>query len=123
MEVQELDNNTKKELLAFLMEFITDERKQRFLDIVEKRTKHITIALEDIFQPHNASAVLRSCDCFGIQNVHIIENKYKYNVNPDVALGSPKWLDLFRYNDTEFNTTECLTKLKNDGYKIIYRFI
>jgi tRNA (guanosine-2'-O-)-methyltransferase len=119
MEIQGLDNNTKNDLLTFLMEFITDERKQRFLDIVEKRTKYITIALEDIFQPHNASAVLRSCDCFGIQNVHIIENKYKYNVNPDVALGSPKWLDLFRYDRTEFNTTECLTKLKNDGYRII----
>jgi len=119
MELQRLENNTKKDLLNFLIEFVTDERKQRFLDVVEKRTRYITIVLEDIFQPHNASAVLRSCDCFGIQNVHIIENKYKYNVNPDVALGSPKWLDLFRYNNSDFNTVECLTKLKNDGYRII----
>lgn len=119
MEIHELDSTAKNDLLKYLFEFITDERKERFLDVISKRTRHITIVLEDIFQPHNASAVLRSCDCFGIQDVHIIENKYKYNVNPDVALGSPKWLNLFRYNRSEFNTVDCLNSLKNNGYRII----
>lgn len=119
MEIHELDSTAKNDLLKYLFEFITDERKERFIDVISKRTRHITIVLEDIFQPHNASAVLRSCDCFGIQDVHIIENKYKYNVNPDVALGSPKWLNLFRYNRSEFNTVDCLNSLKNNGYRII----
>jgi tRNA (guanosine-2'-O-)-methyltransferase len=119
MELQNLNYKTQKQLLEFLFEFITDERKNRFLEVVDMRTKYLTIVLEDIFQPHNASAVLRSCDCFGIQNVHIIENKYKYNVNPDVALGSPKWLDLYRYNNGDFNTADCLNKLKDEGYRIV----
>lgn len=119
MEIHELDSTAKNDLLKYLFEFITDERKERFIDVISKRTRHITIVLEDIFQPHNASAVLRSCDCFGIQDVHIIENKYKYNVNPDVALGSPKWLNLFRYNRSDFNTVDCLNSLKNNGYRII----
>ena len=60
--------------LDFLYQFITDERKERFEEVLAYRTRHITVVLEDIFQPHNASAVLRSCDLTGIQDVHIIEN-------------------------------------------------
>ncbi len=119
MELFKLNHKTQKQLLDFLFQFITDDRKSRFLEVIDLRTRYLTVVLEDIFQPHNASAVLRSCDCFGIQNVHIIENKYKYNVNPDVALGSPKWLDLYRYNKTDFNTVECLKQLKKDGYRIV----
>ena len=56
-------------LLGFLSQFITDERKQRFEDVLDYRTRHLTVVLEDIFQPHNASAVLRSCDLRGIQDI------------------------------------------------------
>jgi len=113
------DIETNKELAEFLMTFITPERKQKFLDHIRYRTRYIAIALEDIYQPHNASAVLRTCDCFGIQDVHIIENRNKYEVNPDVALGSSKWLNLFTYNQHENNTTPCLKSLKEKGYRII----
>src|SRR5580704_11249092 len=95
----------KTELITYLSQFVTEERKKRFEEVLQSRTRHIAIALEDIYQPHNASAVLRSCDCFGIQDVHIIENENKYTVNPDVALGSYKWLTLNRYNKKESNNT------------------
>ncbi|MFA6923830.1 MAG: RNA methyltransferase [Bacteroidales bacterium] len=108
-----------KELIKFLSQFITENRKNKFEEIIKLRTKHITVILEDIFQPHNASAVLRSCDCFGIQDVHIIENKNKYKVNPDVALGSANWLTLHHYNEQKNNTLYCINKLKKNGYKII----
>ena len=107
-----------KELISFLSGFITDERKQRFEGVLKNRTRHIAIGLEDIFQPHNASAVLRSCDCFGIQDVHIIENANKYTVNPDVALGSYKWLTMQRYNKGTSNTLDCIQSLKAKGYAI-----
>jgi len=68
--------------------------------------------LEDIYQPHNASAVLRSCDLTGVQDVHIIENKNEYEVNPEVALGSSKWLSLVKYNSKENNTTDAIKSLK-----------
>ena len=91
----------------------------KFDQVIQFRTRYLTIVLEDIFQPHNASAVLRSCDCFGIQDVHIIENSNKYQINPHVALGSSKWLNLFRYNAAEHNTRACLQHLKNTGYRIV----
>jgi tRNA (guanosine-2'-O-)-methyltransferase len=113
------DRATKRKLLEYLETMITDNRKEKFSEILLNRTRFITIVLEDIFQPHNASAVLRTCDCFGIQDVHIIENRNRYEVNPDVALGSSKWLSLFKYNQAENNTATCLDRLKEQGYRII----
>ena len=109
----------KEELIKYLVENITENRNALFDKVIEDRTNYITVVLEDIFQPHNASAVLRSCDCFGIQDVHIIENRNKYNVNPDVALGSSKWLSMQRYNEQDNNTREALRNLKKQGYRIV----
>jgi len=109
----------KQQLYSFLSGFISENKKNKFEEIILQRTRYITVVLEDIFQPHNASAVLRSCDCFGVQDVHIIENKNKYEINPDVALGSSKWLSLYRYHETKNNTKACLQQLKAKGYRII----
>ena len=109
----------KKSLIEYMGQFLTDERKSRFNDILPHRTRHITIVLENIFQPQNASAVLRTCDCLGVQDVHIIENGNKYNVNPSVALGSNKWLSMHYYNEASNNTAQCIELLKKRGYKIV----
>src|SRR5580698_6128827 len=106
------------ELISYLSGFVTEERKKRFDEVIKNRTRHVTIGLEDIFQPHNASAVLRSCDCFGIQDVHIIENENKYTFNPNVSLGSEKWLTLKRYNDGDKSLDNCIDVLKKQGYAI-----
>jgi tRNA (guanosine-2'-O-)-methyltransferase len=114
-----MDLNKKKALLDFLLGFISDNKRNKFDAIIANRTRYLTVVLEDIYQPHNASAVLRSCDCFGIQDVHIIENENPYEVNPDVALGSSKWLDLIKYNTTKNNTPAALAALKAKGYRIV----
>ncbi len=106
-------------LLDFLYQFITDERKKRFDQVLSNRTRYLTIVLEDIFQPHNASAVLRSCDLAGVQDIHIIENRNVYDINPDIVVGSTKWLDLHKYNEEEFNTPAVFDKLHSKGYKIV----
>lgn len=109
----------KEELVKFLSEHVTENRNELFDKVLKDRTRYLTVVLEDIYQSHNASAVLRSCDCFGIQDVHIIENRNKYNINKDVALGSSKWLSLSKYNTEENNTRTALRKLKADGYRIV----
>jgi tRNA (guanosine-2'-O-)-methyltransferase len=111
---------TNTELIEYLEKFVTDKRKELFFDIIRHRTRYITVAMEDIFQSQNASAVLRTCDCLGIQDVHIIENYNKYQVNPDVALGAHKWLSLKKYNSkTLDNTEDAIINLKKNGYRII----
>lgn len=106
-------------LLDTLLNSVSENRKKRFFEIIQNRTRHITMVIENVFQPHNASAVLRSCDCFGIQDVHIIENYNTYEVDPNIALGASKWLNMYKYNEMENNTVSCLKTLKNKGYKLI----
>lgn len=108
-----------KELAEYLSGFVTENRLRRFNEVIAHRTRHVTVALEDIYQPHNAAAVLRSCDCFGIQDVHVIENQNKFDPNPDVELGSLKWITLYKYNSKPENTSDCIAQLKKNGYKIV----
>jgi tRNA (guanosine-2'-O-)-methyltransferase len=109
----------RTELLKYLSPYITPERLKLFNRVIEQRTKYITVVLEDIFQSQNASAVLRSCDCFGIQNVHIIENRNEFQLDTEVSLGSSKWLNLIKYNEEENNSLAAIKKLKSEGYKIV----
>lgn len=108
-----------KHLIDHLSGFVTEKRKDLIFKTIEDRTDYLTVVLEDIYQPHNASAVLRTCDCFGIQTVHVIENRNAYKINPDVALGASQWLDLIKHNTSEHNTLETIEKLRADGYRIV----
>jgi tRNA (guanosine-2'-O-)-methyltransferase len=101
--------------LAYLEGFLTENRKEKFLKILEQRTNHFTIALEDVYQLHNTSAVMRSCEVFGIQNLHVVEEKYGKKIDKEIAMGAQKWVDVNRYN----SNTECLKTLKEKGYQII----
>ncbi|MBI9068819.1 MAG: RNA methyltransferase [Salinivirgaceae bacterium] len=108
-----------KNLINYLSELITKERFELYNKILENRTNYLTVALEDIYQAHNASAVLRTCDCFGVQDVHVIENRNVYDVNPEVALGSYKWVNIIKHNELEENTIATINFLKNKGYRIV----
>lgn len=108
-----------KELIEYLEGFITPKRRDLFEKVISERTKYLTVVLEDIYQSQNASAVLRSCDCFGVQDVHIIENRNEFTIHRDIAMGSSKWLSLNHYQNNSNNTIEAINKLKKDGYRII----
>jgi len=106
-------------LRDYLFGFISENKRHLFETIIRNRTRHLTVVLEDIYQPHNASAVLRSADLFGVQDVHIIENRNTWEVNPDVALGSSKWLTIKKYNQQKDNTLQCYRELRDQGYTIV----
>ena len=101
--------------LSYLENFITENRKNKFMKVLKQRTNHFTVAVEDVFQLHNTSAVMRSCEVFGIQNLHIIEEKYGKTIDKEIAMGAQKWVDVTRYNDIK----NCITTLKEKGYQII----
>lgn len=109
----------EKELIKHLEQFVSPRRVALFDRVLSKRTAYITVLMEDIYQPHNASAVLRTCDCFGIQELNIIEKKNEYQVNPDVALGSDKWLTINKYNGPGDNTINAYASLRERGYRIV----
>ncbi len=103
------------ELVEFLGGYVTENKRQKIEAALDYRTRHITIMLEEIYQPHNASACLRNCDCLGVQDVHIVENLNEYRPKPGVSMGSAKWLSLHRYR----TAGAAMTTLRNRGYRIV----
>jgi tRNA (guanosine-2'-O-)-methyltransferase len=106
-------------LLNYLGQFITPHKKSVMELVLSKRTRHLTVVLEDIFKPHNASAVIRTCDCFGLQDIHVIEKTDQYKVNPYVTRGASQWIDLHKYYRKGTNPVDaCFDTLRKKGYKI-----
>jgi tRNA (guanosine-2'-O-)-methyltransferase len=116
---ENMDWEYKKGLFNLFRGLKLEKRNELMDRVLSDRTRYATVVLENIYQPHNASAVLRSCDCFGVQDVHIIENSYQYELNPHVSLGAAQWLNLHRYGDLENNTADCIHSLKKAGYRIV----
>ncbi|MEZ4802504.1 MAG: RNA methyltransferase [Gelidibacter sp.] len=102
-------------LLEYLESFLTESRKEKYLQVLSQRTKHFTVATEDVYQLHNTSAVIRSCDVFGIQEINIIEERNRKRIDREIAMGAQKWVDLNRYHSAK----ECLSDLKSKGYQIV----
>jgi len=115
-----LDAVTRRALIEHLGSFVTDHKKNMMDQVLAERTDHLALVLEDIYQPHNASACLRTCECLGVQNIHIIEGRNRYEVNPDVVMGSVKWLTLHRYREPgRDNTAACISRLRELGYRVV----
>lgn len=96
------------DLLTYLETYLTDERKQRFLDVLQQRTKYITVAVQDVYQLLNTSAILRSCDVFGLQDLHVIENRFGKRLDKNIAMGAEQWVDVHRYQ----TSSECMGSLR-----------
>ena len=101
--------------LNFLENILTDNRKERFLKVLENRTKHFTVVVEDIFQLHNTSAVMRSCEVFGIQEMNVIEQRFGKRIDKEIAMGAQKWVDINTFD----NISDCIDTIKSKGYQII----
>ncbi|SIS77380.1 TrmH family RNA methyltransferase [Belliella pelovolcani] len=109
----------EKEFLKYLSGYITAHKLAMMEQVMAKRTRYFTVVLEDIYKPHNASAVLRTADCFGIQDVHIIEKKNQYKINPYVTRGAAQWVDIHKYFTPEGSAiASCFGQLRQAGYKI-----
>jgi tRNA (guanosine-2'-O-)-methyltransferase len=117
--VNPLDTDQLCQLINYLEKFVTGNRSRLFEKVLDQRTRYICVVLEDIYQSQNASAVLRTCDCTGIQDAYIIENRYEFTINPEVTLGSAQWIETHRFPSGEGSTTECLNQLKSKGYRIV----
>lgn len=101
-------------LAEYLSGFLLPERRARLREILARRTNHITVVLEDVYDPHNASAVLRSCEAMGIQSVHIVQMRHRFQLKEGVAMGTGKWLTLYNHTDT----AACFELLRSSGYRI-----
>ncbi len=106
---------TDQEVFDYLQQYLTEERKQRIVDVLSRRTRHLTVVMEDVYQMHNTSAVMRSCEIFGIQDLYAISDRYRLKMDKEIAMGAQKWVDLHPYD----NWQQCLEDLRRKGYRII----
>ncbi len=103
------------QLFEYLQSYLTEHRKELFKEVLEKRTQHFTVVTEDVYQLHNTSAVMRSCDVFGIQDLHVIEERLGKRVDREIAMGAQKWVNIHRYPSSQ----KCIQELRKEGYQII----
>ena len=115
-----MNDQINLKLVDHLVSFLSEERNNKFDEVLQNRTRHITIVCEDLYQSHNASAVIRSCEIFGIQDIHILEGKNEFSANNEVSVGSASWIDLHKYgSNAEHDIPYCYEKLRRNGYTII----
>jgi tRNA (guanosine-2'-O-)-methyltransferase len=106
---------TDLDYLAYLEGFLTENRKERFENVLANRTNHFTIVVEDVFQMHNTSAVMRSCEVFGIQQLNIIEQRFGKSIDKEIAMGAQKWVDI----NTFETVNSSIEAMRAKGYQII----
>ena len=107
-----------KEQINYLSEFVLEQRLQQLQRVLALRTRYLTVCLENLYHAQNASAVLRSCDAMGVQDVHIIESNHNYRIDSEIALGTEKWLSLHKYKKGT-DTLSVIKQLRNKSYRIV----
>jgi tRNA (guanosine-2'-O-)-methyltransferase len=112
-------SETERLVLQHLSQYVTDHKKEFISKVLSQRTRRLTVVLEDVYQSQNLSAVMRTCECMGIQDVHVIEKSIGYGFNKKVLKGSHKWLTIYRYRTGEDRTRACITALREKGYRIL----
>jgi tRNA (guanosine-2'-O-)-methyltransferase len=106
-------------LVKYLSGFVKEQKLEKFDRVLQFRTRHINIVCEDIYQGHNANAIMRTCDCFGIQDIHVIEKKNCFEINSEIALGASNWVSIYRYNSLNNDQAFIYNDLRSKGYRIL----
>ncbi|MDR1345369.1 MAG: RNA methyltransferase [Bacteroidales bacterium] len=117
-QLRDISPKQQAGLTDYLSEFLLPERNERLREVLNLRTRQLTIVLEDLFQTQNISAVLRTCECYGVQDVYIIEGQNEFRIHDAISMGASKWLTLHNYPYTSSSKVGCIKQLKQKGYKI-----
>ena len=104
-----------EERLEYMSQFLTEERKAVLQRTVASRTHYMRILTENMFHPQNASAIMRHCEAFGIQQIHTVEDRCKFDPSVNIVRGTQKWVDVEHHETTR----EALAALKSEGYRIV----
>ncbi|MBO7263419.1 MAG: RNA methyltransferase [Alistipes sp.] len=115
LRTEEHSEEWLRERLEYMTRFITDERRDVLQRTVAQRTHYMRILTENMFHPQNASAIMRHCEAFGIQQIHTVEDRCKFDPSVNIVRGTQKWVDV-EHHDT---TAEALRALKSEGYRIV----
>ncbi len=108
----EIDPET---IISVLEPLVTEARRARLQKVIGDRLDSVTVLMDAPHDPHNGGAVVRSCDAFGVQRLHVVERKEAFLVASSVARGSEKWVDVLRYDTCE----EAAAELRKSGHEFV----
>ncbi len=109
----------EQRIIDYLKNFVSEQRYQLFCRVLEQRTRYVSLLIENVYQSHNASAIVRTCEALGIQDLYVYERKNAFTPNDEIALGADKWLTINRFNEKDVPLPELVRQLKRSGYRII----
>lgn len=116
--LEEMTKVSPTDIISTLEEFVSEHKRKLIDEVLTQRTRHITLVFEDIDKPHNISAVIRTAECLGIQDIHFIKNKNAYEVNTNITQGASKWLTFHNHHASENNIDTGYKYLREEGYTI-----
>jgi len=96
---QLVDRHGPEVVVAALRPILSDERIARIEAVLDARLAGLTIVVENLYDPHNGAAAVRSAEAFGLSAVHAIEGTGPFHASPAVTIGCEKWIDLHRHPD------------------------
>ena len=110
-----MDASDNSQLIRHLLQYVTENKAHKMNEVLKNRTRYVTVVLEDLFQAHNASAALRTCDIFGVQDVHVVQAQYQFKAVDTISMGASKWVDARSHS----SITDAIAELKACGYRIV----
>lgn len=111
---QQLLPASPHEVVELLRPHVTEARFARIAEVASRRTLDVVPVLDSLADPHNTSAILRSCDAFGVHRVHVVSHERGFLGSHKVARGTDRWLDLVRHDTSQ----QCVDALHRDGYRV-----
>lgn len=120
-KLMRLNPQQRAKLFAYMDTFLKDQRRERLHSVLDNRTHHFCVAIEDLFYERNSGAIIRTADGYGIQNIHVIEprDSFKSKVTNIISKGAEKWVTKTQHDDIENGAKMCIDQLRSEGYQIV----
>jgi tRNA (guanosine-2'-O-)-methyltransferase len=106
---------TTEGLICVLEPLVIEQRRARLWQLVAGRTDNVTVAMDAPHDPHNGAAVMRTCDAFGVQQLHVVEAIEPFLLARKVSLGTERWIDVHRHA----TYASAITRLRCEGYTLV----
>lgn len=106
---------TDKEAIAVLSQCLLPQRRERLATAAYARTRWVTVAFDSLAHSHNVNAVLRTCECLGIQDVHLVTGGVPLQAYRNISRGALEWLSVHEYA----TLADQLNSLRAAGYRLV----
>ena len=114
-QIRRAEAHTPADVIRKLEPLVLERRSERIRSVIDKRLASVTVVFDSPYDPHNGAAMIRSCEAFGVQSLHVIERTAKFLVARSVTRGAEKWVDVHRHETPE----TVFARLAKSGHTLV----